>query len=89
MQNDNSKHNHAYYRAVKTMESINDKTVAMYGVEGFGHGDVVSVLALTTDKTRITKLVATLNECGLELCQLRDVVDDFLYDMRKQPEETR
>ena len=88
MQNDNLKHSSAYYRAVKTTENINGKTVAMYGVEGFGHGDVVSVLALTTDKARITRLVAMLNECGLELCQLRDVVDYFLYEMRKQPEMT-
>lgn len=89
MQNNNLKHSVAYYRAVKTVENFNGKMTTMYGIEGFGHGDVVSVLALTTDKARITKLVATLNECGLELCQLRDVVDDFLYEMRKRPEETK
>lgn len=75
--------NIAFYKTVKTVEMVNGKPTAMYGVEGFSDNEVVTIKALTSDKARISKLVATMNEVELELCHLKDVVDDFLYEYNK------
>ena len=84
MENTNNKN--AIYKIVKTDESINGKSVEMYGVEGVSDDDVVTLKALSVDKARVKRLVTAMNDCGLEICQLRDVVDDFLYYQNKEKE---
>jgi hypothetical protein len=84
MENANNKS--AIYKIVKTNESINGKSVEMYGVEGVSEDDVVTLKALSVDKARMSRLVTAMNDCGLEICQLRDVVDDFLYYQNKEKE---
>ena len=76
--------NVAFYKTVKTVEMVNGKPTEMYGVEGFSENEVVTIKALSCDKARISKLVATMNEVELELCHLKDVVDDFLYFYNKE-----
>lgn len=80
MQNIMSNHKQSYYRVIKTVEIICGKPTAMYGVEGFSGGETVSVTALSADRSRLVNLVSDMNSCELELCLLRNVVDDFLYE---------
>ncbi len=82
-----NKHNTAFYKTVKTVEMVDGKPTVMYGVEGFCDNEVVTLKSLSSDKARVCSLVDTMNECGLELCQLKDVVDDFLYEYNKSKRE--
>ena len=84
MENMVEKSKNAFYKVVKTVEIMDDQTIKMYGVEGSLGDEVVTLKALSCDEARVTKLVDTMNECGLELCQLRDVINDFLYYYNKE-----
>ena len=46
MKNSKSIHNKTYYRMVKTMETVNGMRIFMYGIEGFGGGESVSLVSL-------------------------------------------
>ena len=70
-------HKKAHYRMVKTSEMISNRVVAMYGFEGFSGSKVISIVALSTDKKRVSSLVDALNRSGMELSQLQNIVDEF------------
>lgn len=78
MQNVITNHKSTYYRVVKTKENLSGHSVVMYGINGFSDGEVVSVLALSTDKKRIVGLVNAMNSCDFELCRFRKVVYECL-----------
>ncbi len=80
MQNLTKNHNKAYYRMVKTTEMLDGEMTVMYGIEGFGGGETVSLIALSKDRNRIKRLVNILNECELEISSLKSAVDKFLVD---------
>lgn len=60
------------------------KTNSKYGVEGVCDNETVTVKNLTADFDKITDFVKVLNAEGLELCHLKEVAEDFLYDSLKQ-----
>lgn len=80
MQNKNLVHKAAHYRVVKTIENVASQPTAMYGIEGFSGDETVTLTALSENRRRIKALVATLNESELELCHLREIVENFLFD---------
>lgn len=70
----------AHFRVIETVEQVSSNQVLMYGVEGESQNDKLSVKALSYDKSRVERLVKTMNVCEIELCQFKDIIDDFLYD---------
>ena len=56
------------------------KTNSKYGIEGTSKNEKVVVGNLTADFDKITDFVKVLNTEGLELCHLKEVAEDFLYD---------
>lgn len=68
------------YRMVSTIERIDGITTVMYGIEGIGQKERITVSCLSDDKLRIERLIKTLNEGNFELCHLKDAVNDFLYE---------
>lgn len=54
-----------------------------YGIEGICNGETVTVENLTADFNKITDFVKVLNTEGLEICHLKEVAEDFLYDMSR------
>lgn len=60
------------------------KSFSKYGIEGSCDGETVAVENLTADFDKITDFVEVLNTEGLELCHLKEVAEDFLYDSLKQ-----
>ena len=59
------------------------KTNSKYGIEGTSKNEKVVVGNLTADFDKITDFVKVLNTEGLELCHLKEVAEDFLYDSRE------
>ena len=51
----------------------------MFGVLATDDNKFISVKSLSDDKTRVEELVLKLNEAGLEIEQLLEVVDDFMF----------
>ena len=78
MKNSKSIHNKTYYRMVKTMETVNGMRIFMYGIEGFGGGESVSLVSLSADRKRIKDLVKIMNESELKITCLKNNVYDFL-----------
>lgn len=70
----------AVYRMIRSVNTIGGKTVVMYGIEGIDAEERMVLSALSDNKERIGCLVKSLNEGQFELCLLRDVVRDFLYE---------
>ncbi len=66
-----------YYRVVETAETVDGHVTAMYGIEGFSHGEFVFAFALSTDKKRISKLVDALNMSGMQLSQFQMILNRF------------
>ncbi len=70
---ENSKNIHkSTYRVIK----CNSK----YGIEGICDNETVAVENLTDDFNKISEFVKVLNAEGLELCHLKEVAEDFLYN---------
>lgn len=72
--------NVAEYSVIKSLENVEGFVIEMYGVVGKNGNEVITIKGLSSDATRVDKLVADMNNCGLELCHLRDVVEDFLFE---------
>jgi hypothetical protein len=68
------------YRVIETEETVEGIKVLMYGVVGIRGNETVVITGLSESSARIKKLVDKMNDGGLQLCQLRDVVEDFLSD---------
>lgn len=60
------------------------KSGSKYGIEGANDNETVVVESLTADFDKITDFVEVLNTEGLELCHLKEVAKDFLYDSLEQ-----
>ncbi len=60
------------------------KSGSKYGIEGTSGNETVVVKNLTADFNKIANFVKVLNDEGLELCHLKEVAEDFLYDSLKQ-----
>lgn len=56
------------------------KSGLKYGIEGANENETILVENLTADFDKITEFVKVLNTEGLELCHLKEVAEDFLYD---------
>ena len=76
----NAADNKAVYRMIRSVNKIDGKTVVMYGIEGVCVDERMILSALSDNSLRISALVDNLNEGQFELCLLRDVVRDFLFD---------
>lgn len=70
----------AEYRVIRAVHKINGRTVVMYGIEGCCGEERMILDSLSEDKARIKTLVDRLNEGEFELCLLKDVVRDFLFE---------
>lgn len=70
----------AKYKIICSQESLNGNQVLMYGVEGRCGSQKMVLSSLSCDRKRIELLVKRLNEGEFELCLLKDVVNDFLYE---------
>lgn len=70
----------ANYRVIRSIENVNGKTVVMYGIEGCCGEERMILSSLSDDRQRIKTLVDRLNEGEFELCLLKDVVRDFLFE---------
>ena len=81
MRNVTKNHKTSYYRVVKTREMIGTSFQWMYGIEGFSNGELVSLRALSFDRSRVENLVDTMNSKSLELKALREVIDNFLLSI--------
>ena len=42
--------------------------------------DIITIPGLSEDSVRMKNLVENMNRSDLELCQLKDVVEDFLFE---------
>ncbi len=69
----------ANYSVICTNETIDGQAVKMFGVLATDGNKFISVKSLSDDKTRVEDLVLKLNEAGLEIEQLLEVVDDFMF----------
>ncbi len=69
----------ATYSVICTNETIGGQAVKMFGVLATDGNKFISVKSLSDDKTRVEELVLKLNEAGLEIEQLLEVVDDFMF----------
>lgn len=69
----------ATYSVIYTNEAIDGQAVKMFGVLATDGNKFISVKSLSDDKTRVEELVLKLNEAGLEIEQLLEVVDDFMF----------
>lgn len=69
----------ATYSVIYTNETIDGQAVKMFGVLATDGNKFISVKSLSDDKTRVEELVLKLNEAGLEIEQLLEVVDDFMF----------
>ena len=69
----------ATYSVIYTNETIDGQAVKMFGVLATDGNKFISVKSLSDDKTRVEDLVLKLNEAGLEIEQLLEVVDDFMF----------
>ena len=69
----------ATYSVIYTNETIDGQAVKMFGVLATDGNKFISVKSLSDDKTRVEELVLKLNEAGLEILQLLEVVDDFMF----------
>ena len=69
----------ATYSVIYTNETIDGQAVKMFGVLATDDNKFISVKSLSDDKTRVEELVLKLNEAGLEIEQLLEVVDDFMF----------
>lgn len=56
------------------------KCNSKYGIEGVCDNETDTVENLTADFNKIAEFVKVLNAEGLELCHLKEVAEDFLYD---------
>ena len=70
----------AQYRMLRSVERINDRTVIMYGIEGFCDSERIFLNSISEDRQRIKALVDNLNKGEFELCLLKDAVKDFLFN---------
>lgn len=68
------------FRVINNKVLLGDKETIMYGIEGVCGDEHISVSSLTDDYARIERLVDNLNRGKFELCHLKDIVDDFLYE---------
>lgn len=57
------------------------KAASKYGIEGTRGNQTVTAENLTSDLNKITEFVEILNTEQLELCHLKEVAEDFLYNI--------
>ena len=70
----------AKYSMTTSTERVDGLPVKMYGVRGKSGNDSITIPGLSEDSVRMKNLVENMNRSDLELCQLKDVVEDFLFE---------
>lgn len=70
----------AKYTVTTSTEKVDGLPVRMYGVRGKSGNDTITIPGLSEDSVRMKNLVENMNRSDLELCQLKDVVEDFLFE---------
>ena len=52
-----------------------------FGIDVFNNGKLVkSIPSISEDKNEIERILSICNELNLELCQLDDIIEDYLTD---------
>ena len=69
----------AKYSMTTSTERVDGLPVKMY-VRGKSGNDIITIPGLSEDSVRMKNLVENMNRSDLELCQLKDVVEDFLFE---------
>lgn len=70
----------AKYSMTTSTERVDGLPVKMYEVRGKSGNDIITIPGLSEDSVRMKNLVENMNRSDLELCQLKDVVEDFLFE---------
>lgn len=65
------------YTITQEEKSIEGVAKTTYGIKC----DEVSVKDVSPNKEEVTELIDRLNQYGLSLCHLQDVIEDFLVDV--------
>ena len=68
-----------FYSVICTQKAIDGNNYTMFGIMANDGARVVTVKDLSEDSRRVEELARRMNDAELEIQQLLEVIDDFMF----------